>query len=153
MNQKKESIDTDTRLADFTDRLLGGETAPAASVSDEELHRLEQTVLRLTHTFPPEPQMDARAKQMLVRFKGRVRREEAQTVKPSIWKRLFDFQSNPQNGLLFAAVMVLVVAVVALPFLQSPGSAVTGSALTGGNFYIVAGLVLVLLIVYWFSRK
>lgn len=153
MNQKNESIDTDARLADFADRLLDGETAPIASASDEDLLRLQQTVLRLTHAFPPEPQGEAIAKQMLVRFKTRVKREEAQAVKPSIWKRLFDFQSNPQNGLLFAAVMVLVVAVVALPFLQSPGSAVTGSALTGVNFYIAAGLVLALLVVYWFSRK
>ncbi len=153
MDHENEFTETDARLADFTDRLLGGETAPIASASDEDLLRLQQTVLRVTHAFPPKTQTDAMAKQMLVRFKARAKREEAQAVKSSIWKRLFDFQSNPQNALLFAAVMVLVVAVVALPFLQSPGSAVAGAALTGGNFYIVAGLVLALLVVYWFSRK
>lgn len=153
MHQENEYTEDDARLADFTDRLLGGETAPIASVSDEELLRLEQTVLRLTHAFPPDPQKEARAKQMLVRFKSRARREEAQSVKPSVWRRLFDFQSNPQTGLLLAVVVVLVLAIVALPFLQPPGSSVTGSALSGGNFYIVAGLLLVLFAVYWAVRN
>lgn len=153
MHRENEYTENDGRLADFTDRLLGGETAPIASTSDEELLHLEQTVLHLTHTFPPDPQPDARAKQMLVRFKSRVRREEAQAVKPSVWKRLFDFQSNPQNGLLLTVVAVLILAVVALPFLQTPGSSVAATALTGGNFYIVAGLILVLLVVYWVSRN
>ena len=153
MNQKNESIDTDARLADFTDRLLDGETAPIASGSDDELLRLEQMVLRLTHAFPPEPQTDARAKQMLVRFKGRVRREENQAAKPSIWKRLFDFQSNPQTGLLLAAVVVLILAVVAIPSVQLPGSSATGAAAGGVSFYIAAGVLLVLLAAYWGTRK
>lgn len=151
MNQKNESIDTDARLADFTDRLLDGETAPVASASDEELLRLEQTVLRLTHAFPPEPQTDARAKQMLVRFKSRVKR--AQAVKPSIWKRLFDFQSNPQAALVPVLFVVLILAVVALPLMQIPGSSVTGTAISGTNVYLAAGLVLILVVVYWVSRN
>lgn len=151
MNQKNESIDTDTRLADFTDRLLDGETAPVASASDEELLRLEQTVLRLTHAFPPEPQTDARAKQMLVRFKARARRTQA--VKPSIWKRFFELQSFAQVGLALAVVAVLVAAVVALPIAQPPGASATGSAFSGVNFYVATGLLLVLLAMYWVTRK
>jgi hypothetical protein len=90
---------------------------------------------------------------MLVRFKNRVSREEARAAKPSIWKRIFDFQSNPQTGLLLAVVAVLILAVAALPLLQPPGSSVTGSAMTNSNFYIAAGLALVLLALYWVSRN
>lgn len=154
MNQKNESIDTDARLADFTDRLLDGETAPIASASDEELIRLQQTVLRLTHALPPEQQTDAaRAKQMLVRFKSRVKREEAQAARPSLWKRLFDFQSNPQAALVPVLLAVLVVAAIALPLIELPGSSATGSAINGVNVYLAAGLVLILLAVYWVSRN
>ena len=151
MNQKNESIDADTRLADFTDRLLDGETAPVASASDEELFHLEQTVLRLTHVFPPDTQGDAKAKQMLVRFKSRAKR--AQAVKPSLWKRIFDFQSNPQAALVPVFLVVLILAVVALPLIQLPGSSVTGSAIGCVNVYFAAGLILILLVVYWVSRN
>lgn len=153
MDQETQYTEKDSKLADFTDRLLGGKTAPITSASDEELLHLEQTVLRLTHAFPPDSQRDATAKQMLVRFKNRVSREETQAVKPSFWKRIFDFHANPQAGLLLAVVSVLILAVVALPFIQIPGSSVSGSAITSSNFYIAAGLVLVLLAVYWISRN
>lgn len=153
MDQETEYTEKDAKLADFTDRLLGGNTTPTASTSDEELLHLEQTVLRLTHAFPPDSERDARAKQMLVRFKSRVSREETQALKPSIWKRFFDFQANPQTGLLLAVAAVLILAVVALPFLQPPGSSITGSAITNDSFYIAAGLVLVLLAAYWISRN
>ena len=111
MYQKNESTEKDNELAEFTDRILKGRIEPFASTSDEELLSLEKTLLRLNDAFPPLSLEDARSKQMLVRLKARMRREEEeQAARPSFWKRLFDFQSNPQVGLLVAAAAIVIAA-------------------------------------------
>jgi hypothetical protein len=155
MHRTNKTSPNDQELADFTDRVLQGRIDPAASTSDEELLRLEETILRLTDAFPPETLDDAKAKQMLVRLKARMRREDQeQTSRPSFWKRLFDIQSNPQVGLLMAVVAVLVVAIVSLPLLQTPGSAISGTASSGsGLFPAMAAVVSILIVLYWISRR
>lgn len=155
MYSPNESTEKDNKLADFADRVLEGKLDLTASTTDEELLGLEKTILRLTDAFPPEPLEDAKVKQMLVRLKARARREEEETAaKPSFWKRLFDIQSNPQVGLLFAVAAVLVLMVVSIPALQeAPGSSVSGTAFSGGSLITVAGLVGILLVFYWISRR
>lgn len=154
MLQSNDNIEKDNKLADLTDRILKGRTDPPASTTDEELLGLEKTILRLTEAFPPEPVDDAKVKQMLVRFKARVRREEEeQAAKPSFWKRLFDFQSNPQVGLIFAVAVVLLLVIINVPDVQSPGSSISGTAISSTNLYTILGLVGVLIIFYWFSRR
>ena len=155
MHRTNKTSPNDQELADFADRVLQGKIDPTASTSDEELLGLEKTILRLTDAFPPEPLDDAKAKQMLVRLKARMRREEQeQAARPSFWKRLFDIQSNPQVGLLMAVVTVLVVAMVSLPLLQTPGSAISGTAGSGsGLFPAMAAVVAILFVLYWISRR
>jgi hypothetical protein len=159
--QRQTDTQKDDRLADFTDRLLDGETTPTASTLDEELLSLEKTLLRLNHALPPERLEEARVKQMLARLKARAKREEEErAARPSLWKRIFDFQSNPQVGLLIGAAAVVVLVLVSLPGIPFPGSGVTGTAGSGPsavsvdvNIFAGVGLVLVLIVLYWISRR
>lgn len=156
MSQTNETTDhkRDDQLADFTDQVLEG-TMKTASSLDQELLSLEETVLRLNRSFPPASLDDTSKKQMLVRLKARVKREE-KMEKPSFWKRWFDIQSNPQVGMILAAVAVLVLMVIGIPALTSTDGSLSGTAVnpSGGNVgLIAAGLIGVLLLVYWFARK
>jgi len=155
MHQPNETTEKDKELADFVDRVLEGKHDHTASTPDDELLSLEKTILRLSDAFPPEPLDDAKVKQMLVRLKARTRREEEEReAKPSIWKRLFDFQSNPQVGLLIAVVAVVVLVIVSLPAVQQPsGAPISGTASSGTSLLTVVGLAGVLLVLYWISRR
>lgn len=155
MYQQNEPTKKDNELAEFTDRMLQGRTDRAASSSDQELLSLEKTILRLADAFPQEALEDAKAKQMLVRLKARMRREEEeQAAKPSFWKRLFDFQSNPQVGLLIAVAAVVMLVFVSLPAVQQPpGTSISGTALSGTSLFTVVGLAGVLIVLYWISRR
>lgn len=153
MYQKNETTEKDNELADFADRIIKGDERSASNL-DEELVSLEKTLLRLSDAFPPEPFEDARVKQMLVRLKARARREEEdQAAKPSFWKRLFDLQSNPQVGLLVAAVAVVVLVIISLPDVQPSDSSISGTAFSGASIFVALGLIGVLLVFYWISRR
>ena len=153
MDQRNKSIQQDNELADFVDQLLDGKNPPA-STSDEELVGLEKTLLRLNDAFPPENLDEAKSKQMLARLKTRMRREEEEkAAKPSFWSRLFDLQANPQVGLLIAAAVVVFVIVSFPAVVQPSGSAVSGTASSGGSMYVGLGLLALLFIVYLVSRK
>ena len=153
MYRQDENTQNDNELADFADRVLQGKIDPIASSPDEERIGLEKTILRLATAFPPEPLEDAKSKQMLVRLKARMRREE-EAAKPSFWKRLFDIQSNPQVGLLVAAAVVVMLLMVSLPSIeQPPGSSVSGTAVSGTSLFTILGLVGLLIVVYWISRR
>lgn len=155
MHRPNETTDKDNELADFTDRLLDGKIERSASNPDEELLSLEKTILRLSDSFPPPTVDEAKTKQMLVRLKSRMKREEEQAAaKPSIWKRLFDLQSNPQMGLIFAVAAVVILAIVVIPSMRSPADpSMVGTATTGTGILTALGLGGLLLIVYWLSRR
>lgn len=139
-------IDKDNHIADFIDGKI-------ASSSDPELVQLEETILRLKRGIPNKPIDSATSKQMLVRLKARMKREEESASIP-FWKKLFDFQSNPQVGMLLTIATVLILAIVTIPSLQSgSGGTVTGTASNSNNIMLLGGFVLVILLVYWFSRK
>ena len=155
MSHSTENFEKDNELADFTDRLLNSKLDDIGSNADDELVGLKKTILRLNHAIPPDSLEDARAKQILVQVKARARREKAdQAPQPSFWRRLFDFQANPQVGLLMAVVAVLVVAIVSLPLIQTPGSAIAGTAFSdSGLFPAMAAVVAILFVLYWISRR
>jgi hypothetical protein len=155
MHRPNETTEKDNELADYADRLLSGKDDPSASTPDEELLSLEKTILRLTDALPKEPLGEVKAKQMLVRLKSRMKREEEQKAStPSFWKRLFDLQSNPQMGLILAAVTVAVLAIVVFPKGETfDPSSMAGAATSGTGVLTALGLVGVLLILYWISRR
>lgn len=153
LNQQND-IDKDNELADFTDRLLLRNQDRAASSTDDDLLRLEETILRLNQTFPSETLSESRSKQMLVRLHARLKREE-QAAKPSFWKELFNFQANPQVGMIFAFVAVVMLVVLIAPTQNLGGAAVSGTASTssGGTFALIAVLLLVIVAIFWQARK
>lgn len=154
MSSQNEQFDRkkDDHLAEFADQVLDGKNRQTASTSDEELLGLERTILRLRDAHPSDSLSEAETKRMLVRFKSRLRREE-QTPKPSFWQRLFDFQSNPQVAMILAVTAVLILAVVSLPLLTPSGGLVMGTASNMNTAFFAVGLIGLLLIVYWFSRR
>lgn len=154
MHQSKENNKKDIELADFTDRVLGAEQDKTASTTDVELLSLENTILRLAETFPQEILTDAKAKQMLVRIKAGARRtEEEQAALPSFWKRLFDFQSNPQAAMLIAVAAVMVLVIVNLPASQNSDSSMAGTSFSVSSLFPALGVVGILLVLYWISRR
>lgn len=151
-NQRND-LEIERQLADFADQVMEGKMNPVASTQDQELLGLEETILRLDRAFPKKNIEDAASKQMLVRLKARMRREEEQAAeKPSFWKNLFNFQSNPQVGMILAAVAVLILAVVTAPMLTNETS-VTGTASAPTGFIAGGVVILLLLALFIFRRK
>jgi hypothetical protein len=142
----------DERLADFADQVIKGKMKNSASTPTDDLSGLEETILRLNSSFPQEPLNEATIKQMHVRLKRRISREE-QNNKPSFWKKWFGRESTPQLGLAFAALAVLIVVLVSVPSLGSSGSSITGTASTPVNLFVAAGLVGAISALYWLIRR
>lgn len=144
----------DNQLADFADQVLQGKINTLASSADADMARLEETILRLKRTLPSNAPDAAKTKQMLVRLKARIKREE-ETEKIPFWKKLFDFQSNPQVGMLMVIAAVLILAVITVPSLELGGSSnpTTGTANNNAAILIGGGIVGVLLLVYWIFRR
>jgi len=154
MNQinKNSDIQQDDEVANFADQVIQGKRNEPASHLTDELAGLEETILRLNSSFPQKPLDDATVKQMHVRLKARIRREE-QNVKPSFWKKWFGRESTPQLGLAFAVLAILVVALVSGPSLTNVGSSTTGTASTPVNLFVVVGLAGAVLVIFWIMRR
>jgi hypothetical protein len=142
----------DNQLADFVDQVIKGKMKTSASNLTDDLSGLEETILRLNSSFPQAPLDDAAVKQMHVRLKARIRREE-QSAKPSFWKKWFGREFSPQLGLAFAILAILVVVLVSSPLLTPSSSSVTGTASTPVNFFVVVGLAGVFFVIYWIKRR
>lgn len=157
---KHSNPQQDDQLAEFADQVLRGKAKhPAlrqaqdiASPQTDELLGLEETILRLSSSFPPDSLDEATVKQMHVRLKARIRREE-KAVKPSYWKKWFGREFSPQLGLAFAVFAVLVVMVVSGLPLTPSGSSTTGTASTPVNLFVAVGLAGVVLIIFWVMRR
>ncbi len=147
--EKHPNSKQDERLAVFADQVLAGNVEQTASNADDELLGLEETILRLNRTFPPAPLEDASVKQMYVRLKARIRREEL-LEKPSVWKK---WEFSPQLGLASAVLVVLVVLVVSTPSITPSGSSTTGAASNPVNYFIAVGLAGMLLVIFWIIRR
>ena len=140
-----DDINKDNQIADFAD---GKRTA---SSSDPEMVSLENTILSIKKNLPSEAPDSATTKQMLVRLKARIKREE-EAPKVSIWKKLFDFQSNPQVGMILAVATILILAVVTIPSIQGNGI-ITGTASSTNSILVVGGVIVVILLGYWLARR
>ena len=141
-----DELNKDNHIADFADG------KKSASSTDPELLALEETILRLKQNMATNGPDSATAKQMLVRLKARIKREEEMPKVP-FWKKLFDFQANPQIGMILAVATVLILAVVTIPSIQSGDGTITGTAANTNSILVVGGLVIVILLAYWFTRR
>lgn len=149
---KHSNVQQDDQLADFADQVMQGKQNQPVSSSTDDLLGLEETILRLNSSFPPHTLDDATVKQMHVRLKARIRREE-QNVKPSFWNKWFGRNISPQLGLAFAVLAVLIVAVVSVPSLTTSGSSITGTASTPVSLFVAIGLAVAALIIFWILRR
>lgn len=154
MDQTNKNLDLqkDEKLADFADQIIKGNTKQNASPPTDELFGLEETILRLNNSIPPSSLDDATVKQMHVRLKARIRREE-QKPKPSFWQKWFGREFSPQLGLAFAALAVLIVVLVSTPSLSPTGTSTAGTAFTPVSFFAVAGLVGIVVLIFWSMRR
>ncbi len=136
----------DNHLADFVD----GKTASSA---DLDLRQLEETILRLKQSLPNDSPNSATSKQMLVRLKARLKREEVTSPQP-FWKKILNFQNSPQISMALALVAVLIFAVIAIPTLQTGGGeTLTGTATRSNPILIIGGIILILLGIYIHLRR
>jgi hypothetical protein len=152
MNEQKNTItqNPDDRLAEFTDEVLTGRMQQPASTANEDLLLLEDTVLRLNKVLPPAPLDEARAKQMLVRLKNRIKREE-QATQQTFLQRLF---TRPQTLAVVGVLSALVVMVLVMPLMTTAGSSTTATALNPSRgIYVALGVAVVLAIVLWLRRQ
>lgn len=147
-NSPKPNLDD--RLAEFTDDILEGRKQDSVSGMEEELLQLEKTVIRLRTAFPPINVDEARTKQMQVRLKNRIKREEEEASLP-FWKKLF---STPQYATMIGVVGLLIVFLLVFPVTTAPGSSTTAAALNPAIGPLAAvGLAAVILIILWIKRR
>jgi len=152
MYRTQQTIQKDNELADFADRLLDGKVDQDASSSDLELLSLEKTLLHLKETFPPKSLDEDKTRRMLVQVKLRANREP-NPDNESFFQRFFNFQSNPQVGLLAAVAAVIILVIVGLPSADPSGEALSGATLSDANYVPALGILVVLFTLYWISRR
>lgn len=139
----------DDLLADFTDRVLDGKTSVLASTADSELRDLEEMVMHLNQTFPQEALDEKTLRHLQADFKVRARKANSSSNKPA-WQSQ---QSRQRLILVFAAIAILAVIFIALPFLMSGNSttqATAGLQPGGAILLIAAGCIIAFLI--WQGR-
>ncbi len=139
----------DDLLADFTDRVLDGKTSILASPVDGEVRGLEETVLRLNQALPQQALDEKTIRRLQADFKTRARKANASS-KP-VWQSQ---QSRQRLVLVFAAIAILAVIFIALPFLMlgnNSTQATAGLQPGGAILLIAAGCIIAFLI--WQGRR
>jgi tetrahydromethanopterin S-methyltransferase subunit E len=87
---------------------------------------------------------------MQVRLKNRIRRETQEAEQP-FWKKWF---SHPQTRVFAGVMSILIVFLIASPYLTSAGSSTTATALTPAHgTFIMLGVILVLVLILWNKRR
>lgn len=151
---RKHSLqDQDDRLAEFTDRLLDGQSEAPAPSGDPELRGLEETVVRLKGAFPKGALDPAATRRMQADFQARLRKESRD--ERSAWRSLRSRQSRQGFGLLAGAVIIVLLLLVITPLLGLDNEGVLGTAGTQvpglGVAAALGGLLLVVII--WLARR
>jgi len=147
---KQHSPNQEDLLADFTDRVLDGNSSLSASSADDELRGLEETILRLEKALPREAPSEATLKRLQADFRSRTK--SAERSSRSSWQSR---QSRQRWTMTFIAVSVLAAIFIAIPFSLSDGGNVQGTAgLQPQNITLVliaGGCIIALLI--WLGRR
>jgi hypothetical protein len=156
MRSSQNPLDSnhDEQLADFTDRVLSGQTKEIEANTDPQLRKLEETILRLNRTLPQTSLDEAAVKQMWVRMNARARRENNRS-EDSFWKRWFlPNQVRPQFGMALGSIALIVLLLVVIPSFASDGSSTVGTALTSSQGLAMALLLAgAILLIFWITRR
>ncbi|MCZ2120958.1 MAG: hypothetical protein LC108_01680 [Anaerolineales bacterium] len=159
MTNHNRPTSPDEKLSAFTDQALKGEIQQPASASTDELHSLEETVLRLHKSMPNSALEESTKKEMLARLNARIRKEQHQPQKKTFWARLFSLewiqsQYRPQLILAAGVLTALIIALAFFPASVSDSSTTVGTALKPGNHtFIILGLIILFCALAWFTRK
>ncbi len=162
---KDDKHPLDDRLADYTDRLLRGESLPIET--DEELVRLQETVRRLhsaRHTIPADPALAERIRVRLaaewktnppmprstIDWSPR-RRSWIESLSQAL-KALAGDRRKLSLSLVGMSLVILLLALIFLPSLQGPTTATAfgSSSLLPAVLLIVAAVAV---LVYSYLRK
>ncbi|HEX2696441.1 MAG TPA: hypothetical protein VHM28_01960 [Anaerolineales bacterium] len=141
----------DDLLADFTDRVMEGKTAVFASTTDDELRRLEETVMRLNQAFPQKALDEKTLGRLQTDFKSRARK--ASTSSQPAWQSQ---QSRQRFILAFTAIAILVAIFIALPLGMFGNGSLTGTAgfQPSSTFLLAAfGLGCVIAVLIWLRLR
>ena len=143
----------DDRLADFADRALAGTAKQTDPHAEDDLRDLEQVVLRPKQAAPERPPSEADIRRMQAGFNARARREQQAPAQP-FWKAWFGGW-QPQVRFALAGLAVLAVVLLAVPFLNLEGQAVSGGAgmTPQGRAALTAAVLLVAGLLFWLSRR
>ncbi len=145
----------DERLADFTDRLMAGETAEQAAASDagRELASLQETVekaLRAMRVPPPEAEIRNR-------IRTRLAAEWLEKGPPAQERNVKWVSSRERNRkfLLRLAAVAAVLAIAAVLVAPKIDTLLTGAAQKKEGLIIIGGIFLIVLLVIliWPTRK
>jgi hypothetical protein len=149
---KRESLAD--RLAEFTDQVLAGEGQQVESGADEELHRLEEMILRLKRAVPHTSLDEGTVKRLQANLKARLRSEDGRT-KINFWQKWFRANRfHPQFGFVLCAVLILVFALFIAPHLTQTGPSISAVATRPSPFvFILALLSGITLLIIWISHR
>jgi hypothetical protein len=151
----KKRIRLEERLADFTDRLLAGETPdkPVASGSDRDFEGLQETVEKAQRVFHAAQPDTALQNRIRARLAAEWHKSGPQVqAKKENW---FSSRKKKQVLLLRFAALTAVITVMAGLIAPKVDTVLPGASQNKGVALIIVGLVLVILvlILFWSPRK
>jgi hypothetical protein len=137
----------DDLLADFTDRVLNGETSVSAFPEDAELRDLEKTILRLKQTLPQATLDEKMLKRMQTDFQVRSRKANPSS---SVWQLL-----QPRQRLTLAFVgIALAVLLIAFPLLPVTTTPLRGTAgFQTQDVLLLFGIGCMVILLIWVGRR
>lgn len=159
----KAKLTPDDQLAEFTDRVLDGETSAqdeATLAPESELRTLEETVLRLKDAIPN----DDPGEEVVARMWREIEKQSSVRGKRSLLqalKEIFEPRNSWQSRharqrwtLVVSIVGISILILVIVPFMDAINSGLPG---TGGgsisNTLVFALLGLLILVALWLFRR
>lgn len=158
MKKINRESEIEKKLVDFTDRVLAGKSGQPESNADEELRRLEETILRLKRALPRTESDEAAMKQLDSRLMARLRQEKKSLALP-FWHKWFGWvwrrgQFRPLAAVAVSLLVLAAVAVISVLLFPVSSPSVSASELgdTRAAIAVIAltGLILALV---WVNRR
>jgi hypothetical protein len=148
-------LNQDDQLADFADRVRFDASVSVDPGTDDELRRLEETILRLNSLRPQKALDQETAKRMQADYLIRRRRlnaqEQAEQARRHTW---FGALFRSPVAMAVASLVVVAVLVILSPSIGATGTSISGTA---GLQVQPIGLVLIvgffLILAVWLGRR
>lgn len=147
----------DDELAEFTDKVLSGESVGEADV--EELRSLQAVVSRLKSTMPNPAAPDTMQrieKKMIAEWQSSLR---SQNAGATFWQKIFQavksLISQPRNAFALTFVIIILLLVVLSPINQIVATSfdATAGAADQNQWFLFIGAVILVIGLIWFGRR